>query len=540
MQPTMTPAAQYVRMSTEDQQYSILNQIAAIERYATKHCFKVTRTFTDAGRSGLEIQHRPGIKALLQDVISGTARYRAILIYDVSRWGRFQDTDEAAHYEFLCKQAGIPIHYCAEQFTNSGTMSDSLLKSLKRTMAAEYSRELSVKVYEGQLRLVGLGFRAGGTPPYGLRRLLVSGDGKKKRYLKFGEWKSITTDRIVLVPGPKKEVDNIRRIFAMYVDRLMVPRQISDALNERGETYASGREWNKLAVYRVLRNPEYAGCATWGKVTQRLHTKTIHLPRAEWRVIPGAYKAIVGESMFQKAQAILTKRCTRPRRTDEELLAKLKRVLEKHGTLNETTINRFRGGYHERTYWKRFGSLVKAYDLIGFKVSPRIRKALAHMKALRSLRSRLMVSLCNSFPDRVRAVRVPGICNKILEVDHQHRVSLYFCRPFLTLGKRTRWMFRTRSSERNNIVLLCRVDSEYERILSTHILPPIGSTVRLYRQIQEKHPWLATGKELRSVEDFCEAVVDIAERQDPIPFTSDSRAIRCSSTSVKAQRHNLR
>jgi hypothetical protein len=31
-----------------------------------------------------------------------------------SRWGRFQDADESAHYEFLCKSAGIPVHYCAE------------------------------------------------------------------------------------------------------------------------------------------------------------------------------------------------------------------------------------------------------------------------------------------------------------------------------------------------------------------------------------------------------------------------------------------
>jgi len=84
--------------------------------------------------------------------------YAAVLVYDVSRWGRFQDTDEAAYYEFLCKQAGIPVHYCAEPFPNDSTVSSSILKALKRSMAAEYSRELGVKVYAGKKRLVRLGF----------------------------------------------------------------------------------------------------------------------------------------------------------------------------------------------------------------------------------------------------------------------------------------------------------------------------------------------------------------------------------------------
>ena len=76
-----------------------------------------------------------------------------ILVYDVSRWGRFQDSDEAAAYEFLCKNAGIPVHYCAEQFSNDGTQPSSIMKALKRTMAAEFSRELSVKVFDGHKRL---------------------------------------------------------------------------------------------------------------------------------------------------------------------------------------------------------------------------------------------------------------------------------------------------------------------------------------------------------------------------------------------------
>src|SRR5436309_7644812 len=181
------PAAQYLRMSTEHQQYSLQNQSATIETYAESHDFEIVQTYSDVAKSGLVLKRRHGLRQLLQDVVAGTAPYRVILVYDVSRWGRFQDTDESAHYEFLCKSASVPVHYCAETFANDGSLPSLIMKALKRTMAGEYSRELGVKVLAGQQRLARLGFKQGGMPGYGLRRMLVSSDGQPKQVLAFGE-----------------------------------------------------------------------------------------------------------------------------------------------------------------------------------------------------------------------------------------------------------------------------------------------------------------------------------------------------------------
>jgi DNA invertase Pin-like site-specific DNA recombinase len=136
-------------MSTEHQQYSIANQSAAIALYAAAHDIGIVRAFVDEGKSGTTIKGRKGLQELLRVVESGTADFDQVLVYDVSRWGRFPDTDEAAHYEYLCKRAGITVRYCAEQFENDNSATSNLLKALKRTMAAEYSRELSVKVSVG-------------------------------------------------------------------------------------------------------------------------------------------------------------------------------------------------------------------------------------------------------------------------------------------------------------------------------------------------------------------------------------------------------
>lgn len=130
MQANRIPAAQYLRMSTENQEYSLLNQAEAIAKYADSKGFLIVKTYEDPGRSGLVLRERPGLRALLTDVVGSNPGYEAILVYDVSRWGRFQDSDEAASYEFLCKQAGAQVHYCAESFVNDLSIASSIMKAL--------------------------------------------------------------------------------------------------------------------------------------------------------------------------------------------------------------------------------------------------------------------------------------------------------------------------------------------------------------------------------------------------------------------------
>src|SRR5690242_3021739 len=100
-------------MSTDYQRYSIENQAAVIATYAQMHGLTIVCTYRDEGESGLRLKNRLGLIRLLSDVQSGRADFDHILVYDVSRWGRFQDTDESAHYEYICKRAGMKVVYCA-------------------------------------------------------------------------------------------------------------------------------------------------------------------------------------------------------------------------------------------------------------------------------------------------------------------------------------------------------------------------------------------------------------------------------------------
>src|SRR5579863_9858624 len=283
----LVPAAQYLRMSTEHQQYSLENQSAAILNYAESHGFRVVRTYSDAAKRGLVLRHRTGLQQLLREVVSETPDYKVILVYDVSRWGRFQDTDESAHYEFLCKSAGVPLHYCAETFANDGSLPSLIMKALKRMMAGEYSRELGVKVFAGQWKTYEKGFRgSGGRPGFGLRRMLVSADGTPKQLLADGERKGIMNDRVILVPGPEEAVKSVQQIYRMFLQDRLGYTQIARQLNSRGIAYRGQKPWNIGAVRTIVTHAKYNGWLTYAKTSRTLYTEEVKMPESRWLHVP--------------------------------------------------------------------------------------------------------------------------------------------------------------------------------------------------------------------------------------------------------------
>jgi DNA invertase Pin-like site-specific DNA recombinase len=365
------PAAEYIRKSTDHQKYSTENQSDANRAYAAQCGMRIVRTYADEGVSGLTFDRRDALQQLIKDVQSGAADFKAILVYDVSRWGRPQDPDEAAYYEFICKRTGMAVHYCAEEFENDGSLVSSVIKGLKRAMAGEYSRELSVKVFAGQKRLIEMGFRVSGAPGYGLRRLLIDENGIAKGTLDRGQWKSITTDRVILVPGPPEEVEIVRRIFSMFVDQRIHAARIASFLNKNGMGNGYGHGWTTSLILQILRNEKYVGNSVWNRESFKLQQRRVRNSRENWIRVDGAFEAIVDKSLFDKAQAIFEARSQphspRLRKySDSELLDALRRLLKEQGDLSRRIISESEFAPQPGLYDIRFGSLTNAYGLIGF------------------------------------------------------------------------------------------------------------------------------------------------------------------------------
>jgi DNA invertase Pin-like site-specific DNA recombinase len=365
------PAAEYLRGSTDQQEYSTDNQSLVNRAYAATHCMVIVRTYSDDARSGLVIDRRDALKQLIEDIETGSVDFKVILVYDVSRWGRFQDPDEAAYYEYICKRAGIRVIYCAELFENDGSPYSALFKAIKRASAAEYSRELSVKVHAGQMRLIKLGFRQGGSAGYGLRRQLVDQSGAVKGLLAPKQWKSIATDRVVLIPGPPDELEIVRWIFASFAKQRKSLREIARLLNQKEIKNARGGPWQWHHVRQVLRNENYIGNIVWNRQSVKLKGKAVNNPPDRWVRTTGAIEPIIERSLFDATQAILSER---PQAlTQEQRLAPLRRLLRRRGTLSMKLINRSAGTPSASSYVRWFGSLANAYALVGFTARAQCR-----------------------------------------------------------------------------------------------------------------------------------------------------------------------
>jgi DNA invertase Pin-like site-specific DNA recombinase len=473
-------AAQYVRMSTDYQRYSVENQAAVIATYAQVHGLKIVRTYRDDGQSGLKLQNRTGLVQLLEDVRSGHADFRHILVYDVSRWGRFQDTDESAHYEFICRKAGFKVAYCAEQFDNDGTMMSSILKNLKRVMAAEYSRELSVKVHTGALRFSRMGFRTAGEVGYGLRRQLVDEKWRPKAVLQRGDRKYLMTDHVRVAPGPADEVTIVRWIFQEFLEG-KYEWAIARELNRRGTSTNTGRPWNGPMIGRMLRNECYIGNLIYNRRSGKLREKRIHNPPALWVRCEGCIEPIIERDVFLRTQKIIRER--RVSLSEEETLKRLRITLMKRGKLSPKIIDEAVGVPCTATIMQRFGSLREAYRLVGY-TSRRNCEFIESRQGWTAVNANLASELVEAIQKRGGKAILDGDC---LTVNGTASVSFRVARwvhdgrpghaPHWTIERKVRlsagWIIAVRLGEKN-------------RALLDYLLLPTSSVTRPTLRFTEK------------------------------------------------------
>jgi DNA invertase Pin-like site-specific DNA recombinase len=464
-------AAAYVRMSTEHQQYSTENQQDVIRAFASSRDMEIVKVYADEGKSGLRLDGRDQLKSLLRDVESGDESFSVILVYDVSRWGRFQDPDESASYEFRCKQAGVRVLYCAEQFENDGSPVSRIVKNVKRTMSGEYSRELSVKVHAGQMRLIQLGVRQGGPAGYGLRRMLIDHTGTRKGELKTGEHKSIQTDRVILVPGPIEETETVRRIYRAFVEDGLTETEIAALLNREAKRTDRGTYWTRGTVHQILINDKYVGDNVWNRTSFKLKEERVRNPPAVWARAEGAFDAIVERLMFNAARQIILARSYRL--TDDEMLARLRRVLLRHGYLSGIVIDETADCPSSSAFASRFGSLIRTYSLIGY-TPDRDYRYIEINRRLREFHPGIVSNAMNAMASAgAKVERDPS--SDLLTVNSEFSASLVLCRCKTTDTGTNRWIVRFDAALRPDITIAVRMEPDARSIRDYYLLPVIDA-----------------------------------------------------------------
>jgi DNA invertase Pin-like site-specific DNA recombinase len=500
----LIPAAQYLRMSTEHQQFSLQSQTATIKQYAETRGFTIVRSYEDPGKSGLVLKHRKGLAQLLHDVISGSRPFKAIFVYDISRWGRFQDTDESAHYEFVCRSAGVPVFYCAETFDNDGSLPTAIIKTLKRVMAAEYSRELSLRLSRTKTIMTEGGFRVGGMAGFGLRRMLIDCEGCPRKLLAHGEVKGVGSGRVILVPGPAKEVARVKEIYRLTISDRRSAKSIAREFNRKGIT-CGGAPWTYGRILEILKNPKYVGCAAWRRTTGILGIRRLKVPREKWIVNEEAFQPIIDRQTYDTAQRVLRDRIRK--KSNDELLISLKKVLKREGKLSVNIIDASRALPSSATYGHRFGGLRAAYDLIGYKEF-RNREGLSKMRFRHTkIKQALLRRILRAFSGDVRLVHEQNGCRHVLCFGDGVKVSVLISQCCKTLSHGLRWNIYVNRFEHSYVTLVARCKPNNQAFKDFYVFPRVELPSKLefnnmrkqMFRIKENDLWLKNGKQLKDV-----------------------------------------
>jgi len=462
--------AQYLRMSTDHQQYSLHNQSEYIKDYAEKNNMEIAYTYDDAGKSGVSIVGRHSLQQLLSDVEQKKIDIQAVLFYDVSRFGRFQNSDEAAYYSFLFERNGVDLIYCSEPIpTKDFPLESSVILNIKRSSAAYHSRNLSEKVFIGQVNLIKLGYHQGGMAGYGLRRLLVDENGIAKEILSFRKRKSIQTDRVILIPGPKNEIKIVNRIYDLFIDSNVPEFIIAERLNEQNIPAENGTLWTRAKIHQILTNEKYIGNNIYNKTSSKLKSRLVKNPKNEWVRCDKAYKPIISKKKYNKAQEIIQLRSVHL--TNEELLEKLKQKLESNGKLSGFIIDEDDTGPSSSVYRTRFGGLLRAYTLIGYKPEHdysylKINEALRsfYSEIIEDFKGEILKSNCHI--DEYKYA-------PMLYINDEFLISVLVTKCIHMKSGKLRWKVRFDNSQKADITIVIRMNSQNISPLDFYIIPKI-------------------------------------------------------------------
>jgi DNA invertase Pin-like site-specific DNA recombinase len=361
VQPSTVNAIAYYRHSAQDrQENSIPIQKEQVRDWASKNGVSIIREFADAGKSGLTSEERPAFTEMMNEWVKKRDDFVYILCLDVSRWGRFQDIDLSAQFSAECKKHRKQVIYTTIGKPREDDPLYPVYVQFERFRAAQYSRELSDKVWRGCAKIVEQGYWAGGSPPYGTQRLLLDEKREPLQRLEPGQRKGIQNQRVTLVEGDPTQVATIQRIFYEFVENKHSEYKIAEGLNRDLIPSPGGRRWGAASVLARITNETYVGTIIYNRTSQKLKTPRIENPCEKWIRSTDAFEGIISTDTFQRAQEILENR--KCKYDPDRMLAQLRSLYDKYGILRSSLTRLQENMPSSASYARQFGSWDGAFQ----------------------------------------------------------------------------------------------------------------------------------------------------------------------------------
>ncbi|MBL8759411.1 MAG: recombinase family protein, partial [Phycisphaerae bacterium] len=248
--PRFRGVAYYRHSARDRQENSVAIQQELVQKWAADNGVDIIHEFADRGKSGLTAEGRDGFHDMMENWVKQRKDFDFVLCLDVSRWGRFQDIDLSATYSAECKKHGKQVIYTTLGMPRPDDPLYPVYVQFERFRAAQYSKELSTKVFHGCVKIAQQGYWAGGKAPFGFDRLLLDESRNRLHVLTHGQKKGIQNQRVTLTLGPEQQVITVRRIFDEYIDAGNTMEEIAARLNADGSRSAMGGLWNAGKIRR--------------------------------------------------------------------------------------------------------------------------------------------------------------------------------------------------------------------------------------------------------------------------------------------------
>jgi hypothetical protein len=316
--------------------------------------------------------------------------------------------------------------------------------------------------------------------------MLIDQAGNHKGTLKVGEQKSLQTDRVVLVPGPAEEQEIVREIYSAFLDQGKTEREIADDLNARKILTDLERPWSRGTVHQVLTNEKYIGNNLYHRTSFKLKRKHVVNPPEMWIRNDGAFPGIVDPAQFAKVQETIFARSKRF--TNEEMLQSLKQLLSRHGRISGLLIDEQDGLPSSAAFRHRFGSLVRAYRLVGY--TPRIDYSFLEINRFLRRKHPEVVQDVISRLSRMGIAVERDPATELLILDHELTVSLVLARSLKTGTGAARWLLRFEESLRPDLTIAVRMDETNQAIKDYYLLPALDRSVPNLRLTESNHALL--------------------------------------------------
>jgi hypothetical protein len=198
-----------------------------------------------------------------------------------------------------------------------------------------------------------------------------------------------------------------------------------------------------------------------------------------WIRADEVFEAIVDPKLFYTALGIIQER--NRRFSNEEMLELLKKLYLSKGWLSGLIIDEAEHLPSSNLYKIRFGSLIRAYKLVGF--TPDIDYTYLEInKRLREIHSGEVSQVMTTIEKMGAYVEREKITD-LLIINHEFNTSLVIARCQSTAAGSLRWHVRLEASLHPDITIVARMDTTNDKIQDFYLLPT--------RDIQKKGILLA-------------------------------------------------